>query len=540
MEQRSFEIEGSEIRFYGRVINALLVDVSERIGSSPQEIGALIGAETLVKKAAERPNDTILDKGIWPLLKFALEHDLWELLPANGIPPFTYEIDDKAKLDSRPFGVELHPTKVDLERRPCKLGGYDIDFPLCLPASIISMNSSWLQFYAERGFSILTYKTVRSKYRAAHQHPSWVFIDNPHELDPGKRGIPETLVGRPGYYPDDTSRVSMANSFGVPSHSHKAWKKDVSKIRSKLGEGQVLIVSVVGSDPTSGETLISDFKRTACEAEDSGAQILELNFSCPNTRRESGNDPGSIYQDPTMAASILSSVKDAVDIPVFAKIGYLSYDDLRSFLKLNGPLLDGITAINTISAKIVSKPGGENTFPGSDRKEAGVSGWAIKNAAQEVAENLIKIRNESKEEFDIIGLGGVMNKTDFEERIATGVEAVGICTGAFFNANIASTIRFDRKSKTNIIEDQASSTDSATRLKGSTSRAVRPDHSKTKGADMEPSSIKSTPSHKKRTRIDLIEHIRARRSRSLDEVENERKAYSKAVLDEWPEEPTGS
>ena len=41
----------------------------------------------------------------------------------------------------------------------------------------------------------------------------------------------------------------------------------------------------------------------------------------------------------------------------------------------------------------------------------------------------------------LLGLGGVMNKEDYEERLSSGVDAVEICTGAFLDPLVGLKIR---------------------------------------------------------------------------------------------------
>src|SRR5215510_5494021 len=47
-------------------------------------------------------------------------------------------------------------------------------------AAGLLLNSKWISGYAQRGFDILTYKTVRSAHRPCYDLPNWVFVDD-HE-----------------------------------------------------------------------------------------------------------------------------------------------------------------------------------------------------------------------------------------------------------------------------------------------------------------------------------------------------------------------
>lgn len=424
---------------------AVIDELSKLISSPPEALTALLGAADLQSLA--RRKETFSTEQLLPIIRIAHRYKLLKLIPAHGIPSFNFDLAEGVNLEGGPLGSDLSAPDYELSCRRFKLAGFDVDFPLCLPASIISANSSWLKFYAELGFSILTYKTVRSREKLPHEWPNWVFLHDSTKL---KAQNEIGMTGERGYMPDDLTRASMANSFGVPSLKPEWWENDVAKAAKFIQKGQVLIVSVVASDASSDQATEDDFVWTARRAKKAGAQIIELNYSCPNTQGE--GRLGEVYQNPELSARFSSAVKKAVgDTPLFVKIGYLNAADLRCFVEANIGFIDGITAINTMQCEVRESPSdefptGKQLFPGERRLPAGVSGWAISDAAYEVATNLVALRDKlgaSKRRFAIISLGGVLTKSDFEARLATGVDAVGICTGAYLNANIGRELRFE-------------------------------------------------------------------------------------------------
>jgi len=306
-------------------------------------------------------------------------------------------------LEQLPLGYDDEPPLVPLLKRPTKIGGLNVDFPIGLPASVLAANSAWIRFYAQRGFDILTYKTVRTQYRAPHPFPNWVFIENPEYLASqfeqqkyrAKTGFAAEAIGSTGYWPESLSTISMANSFGVPSLAPDWWISDVKKARDAVREGhQVLIVSIIGSK--QGAEMAGDLVEAARLAKDAGADIIEANFSCPNV---SGDQNGELYHDPEDAAHISGLIKAEIgNTPLFVKIGYLPNPDLYKFVELN-TAIDGIVAINTISA-VIKDHEGRQTFPDSStskRTAAGISGWCIKARAQEVGRSLVSIRAYSSD-----------------------------------------------------------------------------------------------------------------------------------------------
>jgi dihydroorotate dehydrogenase len=442
----AIQFEKGELSLPKIAITDLYAELSKRI--SAKSLNDSLDLEFI--KKIHNGQLRFSDEEIWPLVRIAYQHGLLSLIPANGLPSVSYQLSDDVNLDRHPIGSEKQLFNVHPIEQPTEIAGYKIDFPLCLPASIIAANASYLKYYLDRGYCVLTYKTVRSRAYPPHPHPQWVFLEGVTErissatLEDAILGDPQNYAlnfreyhGRQRFYPPDRATGSMANSFGVPSHDPKWWMEDLACAREFVRSGhQVLNVSVQATvDPQLD--LIKDFVDTATMAREAGADIIELNFSCPNTKN---HKTGDIYNSPSFAREIAHAVKKATKLPVFAKIGFLPKANLKLFVRETTGCIDGIVAINTVSAQIDDSIG-EPVFPG--RPTAGLSGWVIKDVAQEVACNLVEIRSELglTDDLALLGLGGVMTVGDFWERLNTGVNAVGICTGAFADPLLGLKIR---------------------------------------------------------------------------------------------------
>jgi dihydroorotate dehydrogenase (NAD+) catalytic subunit len=366
-------------------------------------------------------------------------HGFFDVPPAHGVPSVSYDLAGPSNLLTGPIGFDDDPPIVPLLERPTTIAGHRIDFPLGLPASVLAANAKWIEFYARRGFSILTYKTVRTRFRVGNEWPNWVFLRNPVELEPPFK---VSVVGYPGYWPEDLRTVSMANSFGIPSLDPEWWVNDVRRARQVIRQGhEVLIVSIVASVDDSLDAMTDDFVEAARLAKKAGADIVEANFSCPNAPDEKGI--GELYQNPGRAGRVSQALRDELgSTPLFVKIGYLPPGALYEFVTLNADHIRGIVAINTIAAPVVDAAG-EPTFAGRGRERPGVSGWAIQARAHEVASNLVGLKKELRRDFAILSVGGVLTKQDFETRLATGVDAVQSATGAFLNPYLGLDIRLD-------------------------------------------------------------------------------------------------
>jgi len=438
----TISFKNGEAAFDSRAVRRLAQDLTERLDGDRS-----LGGPDVVLDLSE---GDVGASTFWPFARKAYEARLLDLIAANGLPSVNYDLYADIQLERPPLGLAADFSKLVLERRPTKIAGFEIDFPLGVPASILTANASFLRYYAERGYSILTYKTVRSRHWPGHPMPQWVFLEDPQSIVPGDKGVLQDepqFLGRTRYFPGDPSCAGMANSFGVPSHAPSWWQGDMRAAREFARPGhQVLIASVMSSvlDAEIG-AIIEDFVTTALLVKECEVDIIELNFSCPNTRER----VGEIYKYPPDAEAIARAVRKAVGAtPIFVKIGYLDDVNLADLFQRLAPLVDGIVAINTMSARVTVAPQtlgaeGKNVFP--DRKVAGVSGWPVQRAAQRMAVQLARLRDEfarcESRKLTLLGLGGVMSREDFDDRLKTGVDAVQVCTGAYLNPLLGFEIR---------------------------------------------------------------------------------------------------
>jgi dihydroorotate dehydrogenase len=429
-----------QARYSRAAFRRYLNDLSAQI--SPSSVEGFIGEDAM--KLLHSDRESFSQAEAWMIFRAAYEKRLFDIVERNGAPPVSFDIQAPFNIQDSPIGFDQDVPATPLINRKTKIGGFPVDFPLGLPASVLASNAKWIEFYARRGFDILTYKTVRSRPRAAHPWPNWVFLIDPAEMATSSK---YSFHGDPSYFPEDLARVSMANSFGIPSNEPLWWQDDVRLARKCVREGhQVLIVSVVASENSSEDALIEDFVRTALLAKAAGADIIEANYSCPNTLTDLAKE---VYKSERISARISSAMKEALDgTPLFVKIGYLSKTELHRFVESNAPFIDGVVAINTIAAEVLDKEG-KPIFPLDGRRLAGISGWAIRARAQEVARNLVDLRRYLGKNFTILGLGGALTKQDCFDYLNIGVDGVETCTGAFLNPFIGLETRFDKEAFAN-------------------------------------------------------------------------------------------
>ena len=203
------------------------------------------------------------------------------------------------------------PTLPRVRRLPHGPGGKLFDRQLNSGLGIASgplLNSKWIEGYARLGYDVLTYKTVRSTAAPAHALPNIRPVEN-HE-----HAAVATRRSQTNGHP------TLAVSMGMPSADPDVWRKDVRRAKDKLGTGQMLIVSVMGTHTpgADAEQLINDYVLCAVWAAEAGADAVELHLAVPDPFSE---QPQMIYENIPLAAQILYRVRTNVTRPLLTKLG---------------------------------------------------------------------------------------------------------------------------------------------------------------------------------------------------------------------------
>jgi dihydroorotate dehydrogenase len=339
-----------------------------------------------------------------------------------------------------------------------KFLGFELGIPFGVPACAVTPHSGYVDYFASRGFDLITYKTVRGEPWNPHPSPNLAFaaeIRHPIAAMDRSRAVYPTL------YPDelpDVSQTSFVNSIGVPSLPIEKWQADIERSRALLDLGQVLIVSVMGSPELLGEggdkrRLIDQFVRVASAANEAGAPIIELNLSCPNTGGE------LVCLDAELAGEIVQAVRRAVgDTPILIKISYMSERPLAALIEACKGTMDGVVAINAVQVQ-AHRADGKPFFAHRENDLAGLSGVGIRDLGLEVTRNLSNLRGDegsAPEDWVIVGIGGVNCPADYQAYRDAGADAVQSCTGAWLNPNLARQVgAYLRGEPAPILEDDS-------------------------------------------------------------------------------------
>lgn len=315
--------------------------------------------------------------------------------------------------------------------------GKKVFSPFGIPAGPLP-TSKHTTYAFNQGFDIVCYKTQRSVEFGCNQFPNVLYLDVDGDLTLEKAAKPQlgtTKTDKP------LDKLSITNSFGNPSRGPDFWVDDLKKAVKAQGKGQLLIMSVVGTikEGASSEDYYDDFAEAAAQAATTGVEAIELNLSCPNVATE-----GVLCYTHDAVVSICKKTKDRVgDIPLIAKFGYFSdaqQELLEQIVTDIAPYISAISSINTISAPVVDE-NGEQALPGPNRLNSGVCGASIKWAGLDMVKRLDALRKKLKLDFEIIGVGGVMNAQDFKDYREAGADAVQSATAAMWNPELAAEVK---------------------------------------------------------------------------------------------------
>ncbi len=310
--------------------------------------------------------------------------------------------------------------------------GYKIHMPFGIPAGPL-LNGNFVQAALDKGFDIATYKTVRTKAHPCHPWPNVLSVDIPGDLT--LEMASGRLVANHNYH----EPLSITNSFGVPSQDPEFWQEDLARVVKNTRPGQIVVGGFQGTKTVDGdvESYIDDFRLAARLLKETGVKVIEVNLSCPNE-----GTAHLLCFDIDRSAVVADAIKNEVgDLPLIVKTAYYKDDDaLRDFVAKVGPIVDGISAINTIAAEIVDAEGNQ-ALPGEGRLRSGVCGHSIKWAGTTMAKKLKALREELNLDFTIIGVGGVTTTADFQEYREAGADIVMSATGAMWNPNLAQEVK---------------------------------------------------------------------------------------------------
>src|SRR6201982_3535208 len=195
--------------------------------------------------------------------------------------------------------------------------------------------------------------------------------------------------------------------------------REISEVKKRFPKNLVIASLMVES---KRETWHDITRR----ANDSGADLVELNFGCPHGMSERGMG-AAVGQVPEYAAMITGWVKEVARTPVLIKLTP-NITDIRTVARAaRRGGADGLSAINTINSITGIDLDTFTPRPNVDglSSHGGYCGPAVKP----IALNMVhQIQSDLESRLPISGIGGIGTWRDAAEFILLGCGTVQVCT----------------------------------------------------------------------------------------------------------------
>ena len=176
---------------------------------------------------------------------------------------------------------------------------------------------------------------------------------------------------------------------------------------------KVIVASIMGQTE-------DEWRSLAVMAEQAGVDAVELNYSCPQMHQAGlGCDVG---QNPELVAAFTAVVKDAVSIPVIAKMTPNITHIVVPAAAAARAGADAISAINTVKSVTMS----DDAAVSNHKIVSGLSGRAIKPLALRFI--LEMAQSPDLKGVQLSGIGGIETWRDALEFIQLGCRNVQVCT----------------------------------------------------------------------------------------------------------------
>lgn len=324
-----------------------------------------------------------------------------------------------------------HAPKLPRVRRlPAATGGRLFDYGLNSVLGVAAgplLNSRWIEAYARVGFDVLTYATVRSSFAPALALPNIRAVDNREQV-----AVATRRAGLNG-------GVTLAVSLGMPSMEPDVWRKDVRRAKERIGRGQILIVSVLGTMPAGGdrEALVADYAACARWAAEAGADVVEVQLAWPDPFAD---QPQAIYENLPLSSQILHRVRTSVSVPVVAKLGpFRTPRLLHDTATRLAAWAAGFTLVSGFQRRVVDESGNA-AFEGTGRDRADVVGADTYPAAARQVAELLAWRRAGCWDRAVLAVGGITTVERAHGLLREGVDVALVATAALYEPLFA--VRF--------------------------------------------------------------------------------------------------
>lgn len=201
--------------------------------------------------------------------------------------------------------------------------------------------------------------------------------------------------------------TGMLNGIGIQNPGIEAW---LAEVAPRLGSVEAPVWgSAVGHNP-------DEYTHVASRLATAGVPVVELNLSCPNLE-----DGRMIALDPKRSAEVVRAVREAVDLPVGAKLAPNSEDIVAVAEACADAGADWVTLTNTVWGAAIDV---DTRRPRISGIVGGYSGQPLKP----IALRCVLEVHRAMPDLPILGCGGVSTGDDVVEYLLAGASAVALGT----------------------------------------------------------------------------------------------------------------
>ncbi len=282
------------------------------------------------------------------------------------------------------------PDTVDISTQ---VGGVSLANPIILASGPPGHSPSGLARYAQAGCGAVISKTLTRKARKGNPRPRVVRI----------------------------AGDSLINAEGTPNLGEEIYAQKLARERKRLAL-TVLVISIAGTD-------IDEFVNLARAAQRMGAQVVDIDISCPNIGR---NDipiggAGNWQLDRRLLNDLISRLKREITLPLWVKMTN-QYGNLLENARVAARAgADALIPLPTIGGMPIDLETGRPVLSFSQGVGL-ITGPAIKYAGIKLVADLRRVVDVS-----IIGTGGCSSAEDLVQYIMAGADAVQMLSAFMYH-----------------------------------------------------------------------------------------------------------
>lgn len=294
------------------------------------------------------------------------------------------DIKDNAEVINEDFSVDISSD----------ICGVRLDNPFLLSSSVVASNFEMIDKAFSLGWAGCSFKTI--------------CLFDQHEASPRFSALKSRTGSFYGF-----KNIEQLSDHAVEENLH------IFKMLKEKHPDKVIVASIMGRNEMEWQYL-------ARKCDEAGADVIELNFSCPNM--EDGSLGVTIGQDEQLIERFTTASRKGTDKPILAKMTPNVQDMLPYAIAAKKGGCDGIAAINTI--KSITGINIDTLAPEPSIKGHSSIGGYSGNAVKPIALRFISELSESSEMKDmhISAMGGIESYRDGLEFLLLGASSLQVST----------------------------------------------------------------------------------------------------------------